>query len=296
MAQDQQQPGQFYIPGDNQQQNLRNQVTSTTQSNTQPNNSQPSPANKEVAEIDNAVQSAPQQPPIQDSESQDTQSSVNAAQIQPSPPQQAAESNKDYQEAQLVTNSQPDEQNEPPEMPAESNVSVPQDQEVPENTEPESDQPLLAWEAAEPAEINTQNIRAMLVFLAAAVIVAFAIVWLNGVNFSTVVSIIVIALAVVAVIVSSRQHSHLESYAIYEDGVTIGPRFYPFSQWRAFSVVAWGNAASIELEPVQRFMVRRVIHLDSGTAEQVVELLGYRLPYEERSQSMIDQLNNKLNL
>lgn len=171
-------------------------------------------------------------------------------------------------------------------------------QNVPGNEQDEGDpdRELLAWRAAEPTETGHKNMKAILVTSVLAIAIIAAAILISGFTLSTITTILVVVTAVTAVIMTSRQHNHLVDYAIYDNGVVIGGKYYAFQQLRSFSIISRGNTDSIELEPAQRFMIRLVMHLDSSTAEQVVELLKQKLPYEEKEESFTDRFSEFLKL
>lgn len=263
-----QQPGQMYSP-DGQAPQGQNNAADESRSATA---EQSAPANQEIADIDSAVQNTPQQPNNQESLSQEEMPETTVSRQTQQAPTYAA----------------------PPTAPQQSETTGASQLESEESADTE--RPLIAWEAAEPAGAKVRNKQYMVAISIVALIVVGVVILLGGINFKTIISVVVVVLALVAVVVSSRQHTHLERYAVYEDGVVIGEQFYSFAQLRAFSIVSHGNAASIELEPTHRFMVRRVMYLDNGTADQVIDVLNQRLPYEERSQSVVEQLSNKIGL
>jgi hypothetical protein len=300
-----QQPGSLYTPdnaGQGGQQDPQSQQASSPSEATSP-----AAANEEVAAIDDAVQNAPVQPADnsfpQNTPDPGTQYPEQAAPDQESPAAQASPAPAEPASQNATPQApQPEQPTPPPDnettgefAPSLDNQTTEQSAPV-EDTKSDSQEPLLAWQAAEPAEANARNNWFMLGIVLVAAAVSTAVVIYNGVNFSTIMSIVVVVLAMIAIMVTGRQHSHLESYAIYDDGVAIGDRFYAFTQLRAFRIVSFGNAASVELEPTERFMVRRVMHLDNGTAQQAVELLGQYVPYQEQSDGLANRISSKLNL
>lgn len=243
-------PGQTYQPGAN---------TNTDQS---------SQTSDEISAIDTAVQQNPQPSDATPTAAEDTTS--------PAPQPDNTASQTPAEEATDRT--------ETP-QPEAAEASPQQQDDAKEN----DDELLLSWEAAEPAQMDEQTKLMTLGVIGLAALIIIALFLFDGINFGTILGTIVVALGVVALLIASRQHGHFQSYAIYSSGVSVGNKFYPFDQLRAFSVVSSGGAASIELEPVQRFMVRIVMHLEASTGEQAVSLLARNLPHKERNSGILNR-------
>ncbi|MEX0749027.1 MAG: hypothetical protein WD467_01970 [Candidatus Saccharimonadales bacterium] len=156
------------------------------------------------------------------------------------------------------------------------------------------DAPLLSWQAAEPVSGSSSS-RQVLVYGGVGLLVTVALFVVGGFNFSSVLSAVAVILGVVALIVSNRRHGHLESYALYEDGITLGERHYSFSDLRAFSMMG-DTAQVVELIPTKRFSPSLSVNLEPKTEEQVLDILMNRLPFEERKPDTVDRLSRRLKL
>lgn len=259
----------------------------------------PSQTQEEITAIDSAVEQAPTQPASEPAPAQPEQADVNA-----NPQQQPREPMPTNQEP-AATQEQPQAPQSPPPQSAPESIpaTTPEaddtqwsagDSESPSEEGAQSEGSLLlSWQAAEPKQLDDHTKSMTLGILGLAVLIVAALFLFDGVNFGTILGTIVIVLGAIALILATRQHGHFQSYALYDTGVLIGNRFYAFNQLRSFSVIASNGAASIELEPVQRFMVRLVIHLENGTAEQAVDILSQNLPHQERSAGFMERFGNR---
>lgn len=157
--------------------------------------------------------------------------------------------------------------------------------------------PVLTWQAAEPRSPSGVNTSQIIGIGVAVVVILVGLTFLTGgFGLSSFFSVLVVIMAIAALVVSSRRPGHLEMYALYEDGVSIGDHYYSYNELRAFAITPHGDTASIELEPVQRFMLRLTLHLEPTTAESAVELLAQQLPHNEHSPDLIDRLSRRLRL
>lgn len=92
---------------------------------------------------------------------------------------------------------------------------------------------------------------------------------------------------------AGRQPGVLE-YALDVQGVHIGSRVYPYGMFRSFSVLQEGGVQSILLVPLQRFGLPITIYYDPADEDRIIEVLGGRLPHENRNPSPIDNLMRKI--
>lgn len=258
----------------------------------------PSQTQEEITAIDSAVEQAPTRPTPESPPTQSEQADVHADSQQQTEPMPTNQEPTTTQE-QLQVPQSPPPQSAPEQAPA-TTPEADDTQWPAGNSESSSEEGaqsegslLLSWQATEPKQLDDRTKSMTLGILGLAVLIVAALFLFDGVNFGTILGTIVIALGAVALILATRQHGHFQSYALYDTGVLISNRFYAFNQLRSFSVIASNGAASIELEPVQRFMVRLVIHLENGTAEQAVDILSQNLPHQERSAGFMERFGNK---
>lgn len=254
---DEQRPGQIFTP-----QSSPNNQGGTNQAKTP----------DEIAQIDSAMQ---QQPPEAAQLNPETTPAPSPSQAQVTPANSSTEP---------LPSSAP--MNETP--PSTDNDFV-----APNSSSRDEDHPLLSWRAAEPASVVSAGSRQVTLGIVAGLIVGALVFFYGGVNFSTILSMLAIVLGVVALIVANRQPSHIEEYAIYEDGINIGGRHYSFNDLKSFYLVNQGDVHTVELVPTKRFMPSLSMHLETASEEQVIDLLTQLLPHEEREPSLASRLGSR---
>jgi hypothetical protein len=84
------------------------------------------------------------------------------------------------------------------------------------------------------------------------------------------------------------------SYMIDNNGINIGPKFYPFEQFKSFSLAQDGAIGYVELLPMKRFMPDVSIYFPPEEADKVVAILSDHLPHHEDGERQIDKLAKKL--
>lgn len=151
--------------------------------------------------------------------------------------------------------------------------------------------PLLSWEASEYIG-HSHGIGWYLgVVVATAALVATSLL-----VFKEWLSAVVTVLMMVALVVYARRAPRVLKYMLNEAGIGIGPKFFPFTQFRSFAILSEHNFFTIELEPLRRFMPRLSIFLDKEDANAVSDALEKHLPREDRKPDAIDRLSRKLKL
>lgn len=224
-----------------------------------------------------------------------------------------AKTSSEIAEIESVMNTQPQDRSVPPEEVHTANnseagpdqgqvfnqdVADSQPAEAPEEertSDTESKELLLDWKAAEPSKNMADEIKPVFIMGSIGAVVLIALVAAAGINFSTILAVFAVALGVVALYLTNRQEGHMESYEIYEHGITIAGRLYKFDTLKSFGVDS-GDTFIVDLVPVQRFMPRLTLHLEPATAEEAISLLAEYLPREDREPDLVDRIYRSLGL
>jgi hypothetical protein len=104
---------------------------------------------------------------------------------------------------------------------------------------------------------------------------------------------VVIITAIVFGIFASRKPREME-YRIDHDGVSIGGRLYPFTNFKSFSQVDEDGYPAIWLMPLKRFMPILSLYFDPEQEETIIESLSLSLPFEDLQPGLIDNLMHRL--
>lgn len=83
-------------------------------------------------------------------------------------------------------------------------------------------------------------------------------------------------------------------YQVNEDGLVIGQKFYPYAEFKSFSVMEEGAFSSIMFLPLKRFMPPISIYYDPQDEDRIVEVLTYYLPMENREHDAFDRLIKRI--
>jgi hypothetical protein len=94
--------------------------------------------------------------------------------------------------------------------------------------------------------------------------------------------------------IAAARKPRMLTYVVNMDGITIGERFYPYSDFRSFTVITDGAFSSIELVPMKRFMPLTSVYCSPDNEDDAVDMLAAFLPYEDRGHSIVDGLARRI--
>lgn len=93
---------------------------------------------------------------------------------------------------------------------------------------------------------------------------------------------------------AARHKPRQLEYEVSDQGLRIGTKTYPYTQFKSFSVIQEGSLTSINMVPVKRLMPMVTAYFDSKDQDRIVSTIGNYLPFEERQMDGIDRLTHRL--
>ena len=196
---------------------------------------------------------------------------------------------------------QPPVQNVPQDYPTETyqpTEQQPADEPTPvvdtpaQPTQPQVEEPPVQWTAREYVEAHKGAGWYAIFVVVALALVAVDILWLKSITFS----ILVVVMSVALVIYANRPARDIQYTLSGRQGLYIGERLYHLSEFRAFGLIRDGEHNSIMLIPVKRFSPGVSVYFPEEAGEQIVDILGQRLPMETLKLDAIDVVVRKLRL
>jgi hypothetical protein len=101
----------------------------------------------------------------------------------------------------------------------------------------------------------------------------------------------------VAVVIYVRRPPRTLTYALSgKQGLYVGEKLYHFDEFKAFGLIKDGEHNSIMLIPRKRFAPGVSVYFPEEAGEQIVDVLGQRLPMEDLKLDVIDVVVRKLRL
>lgn len=151
---------------------------------------------------------------------------------------------------------------------------------------------LISWTASEFIAHN-KSIEWYGILLGVSLVLAAALWPLTGDLFYSMV--VVIAGGILAAY-AARKPRELR-YAVYEQGVMVGAKQYPFSGFQSFSITRDPGSpfSSIEFMPLKRFALPLTIYYAPTDEERIANAIAGQVPYEERKRDPIDSLMHRIN-
>ncbi|HMS92794.1 MAG TPA: hypothetical protein PKD28_00245 [Candidatus Saccharibacteria bacterium] len=109
-------------------------------------------------------------------------------------------------------------------------------------------------------------------------------------------SILVVVMAVALVVYTRRPPRDIQYTLSPQQGLYVGDRLYHLADFKAFGLIRDGEHHSIMLIPIKRFAPGVSVYFPEEVGEQIVDILGQRLPMETLKLDPIDVLIRKLRL
>jgi hypothetical protein len=95
---------------------------------------------------------------------------------------------------------------------------------------------------------------------------------------------------------AANRKPRVVKYQLGENGFRIGQRFYPYSDYRSFTIVDEGPFSSISLLPLKRFGPPVSMYVAPEMERDIFEALGQHLPAMQGKLGLIDELARLLRL
>jgi len=108
------------------------------------------------------------------------------------------------------------------------------------------------------------------------------------------ISTAIIILAAVIFGIYAARKPRLLSYKLDSSGLTIQAKLFDYASFKSFVVVENSILPNIILMPLKRFMPSLSIYLDPTTKEEVVKVLGERLPQDFRQQDFVERFMQRI--
>lgn len=108
-------------------------------------------------------------------------------------------------------------------------------------------------------------------------------------------ALLVVVMAAAVLVLVYRPPRTLD-YTLTEKGLYVGEKMYGFSEFKSFGVIRDGSEYSVALIPTKRFSPAVTVYFPETSGEQIVDMLGARLPMETLHLDVIDRVVRKLRL
>lgn len=155
----------------------------------------------------------------------------------------------------------------------------------------QSDTPVT-WSAQEYIHIDKSPLWFVIFVCIVLGLIAIDIFLLKSYTFSALVVVMAIA-----VVIYTRRPPRTLMYALSaRQGLYVGEHLYNFDEFKSFGLIKDGEHNSIMLMPRKRFSPGVSVYFPEEAGEEIVDILGQRLPMEELKLDLIDIVVRKLRL
>lgn len=163
--------------------------------------------------------------------------------------------------------------------------------EAPKSFVPDDDEPVH-WSATEYIPQEKGGLWFALFAIVVIALIAADIFWIKSYTFS----VLVVVMAATVIILSLRPPRNIDYTLSGDQGLYIGEVLHHFSEFKSFGLIQEHNQNSIMLIPVKRFSPGVSVYFPNEAGEEIVDILGARLPMENLKLDFIDVIVRKLRL
>jgi len=155
-----------------------------------------------------------------------------------------------------------------------------------------ADDTVVTWTAQEYVHIDKSPLWFVIFVIVVLGLISVDVFLLHSWTFS----LLVIVMAV-AVIIYTRRPPRMLTYGLSsQQGLYVGEKLYHFDEFKSFGIIKDGEHNSIMMIPAKRFSPGVSVFFPEDAGEQIVDILGQRLPMEELKLDVIDIVVRKLRL
>jgi hypothetical protein len=158
--------------------------------------------------------------------------------------------------------------------------------------EPVSEKDLIHWSAKEYIDNEKNSLWFVAFSFVVLGLIAADILFLKSYTFSA----LVLVMAIAIIVFSKRPARDIDYTLSGNQGLYVGEKLYHFSEFKAFGVVNDYGYYYVMLIPVKRFSLGVSVYFPSEVGEQVVDILGARLPMQDQKMDIFDKIVRKLRI
>ena len=104
---------------------------------------------------------------------------------------------------------------------------------------------------------------------------------------------VVVAAAFLLSVYAAHQPRQL-TYRLDQEGLTIGDKLRPYSEFKSFATQPDGAFTSIVFMPLKRFAPVTTIYYPPEDEDKIISVLSSHLPYEEMRRDAVDSLMRRI--
>ena len=109
-----------------------------------------------------------------------------------------------------------------------------------------------------------------------------------------IVSVVAISIVVGLFLVVSSKKPRQQAYSVSNEGISVGQKFYPYADFKSFSLVHEGAVGYVSLMPLKRLMPEISIYFAPEDEARIIDVLAENLPNDQRGDKGLDRVMKQL--
>lgn len=109
-----------------------------------------------------------------------------------------------------------------------------------------------------------------------------------------IMSIIFIGIVLILFLIIAGKKPQQRTYVLDSHGIAIDSKFYPYSDFKSFSIGNEGAIGSAVFMPLKRFMPELTVYFAPDDGLRIVDTLAAHLPNDQRNERSIDRFMSRL--
>lgn len=154
----------------------------------------------------------------------------------------------------------------------------------------EDDELLVTWSAHEYLHQEKGTVWFVLFAIVILALIGLS-VWTQAWSFT----VLIVVIAAVVIVYARRPPREL-TYSLTDEGLVIDGKLNQFSSFKSFGIIRDGEEFSVMLIPTQRFQPGVTVYFPEEAGEDIVDMLGSRLPMKDLKLDAVDRLVRLLRL
>ena len=94
--------------------------------------------------------------------------------------------------------------------------------------------------------------------------------------------------------VTAARKPRVVAYRVDQGGLSIGQKYYPYSQFKSFVIMQQGPLATVMFMPLKRILPSIDMYIPPENADAIMEVLANNLPLETRTPGVIDTFAHRI--
>jgi len=160
-----------------------------------------------------------------------------------------------------------------------------------EDLKSHSDHPPIIWSSIDSSSTNKSAKWYLMLVAISLVIILIDIFLLKSYTLSA-----VIVVSVIALIIYTKGPVNEINYKLSDKGLYINDKIHPYEDFKSFGLSKDGDRYVLVLVPMKRFGQSFYVYFPEQYGEEIVDMMGQRIPMVEMKTNTIDNIIRRIGL